>query len=100
AMQRVSEIRARRERVFYKNRMQGNRQKQREADRKLVEENQHLLPPAEREVAKELLEREKEDMEVEGEEEEKVEKKVKGAKVKRRQRLLVGQGPEDMDVDG
>jgi hypothetical protein len=36
-MQRVSEIRARRERVFYKNRMKGNKQRQRDADRKLVE---------------------------------------------------------------
>ena len=43
-MQRVSEIRARRERVFYKNRMAGNSAKKRAADRKLVEENQHMLP--------------------------------------------------------
>ena len=44
AMQRVSEIRARRERVFYKNRMAGNKERQREANRKLVAENEHLLP--------------------------------------------------------
>lgn len=44
AMQRVSEIRAKRERVFYKNRMAGNKEREREADRKLVAENEHLLP--------------------------------------------------------
>ncbi|CAD6442695.1 cb273c03-e156-4326-9d26-b6b3392a31e3 [Sclerotinia trifoliorum] len=44
AMQRVSEIRARRERVFYKKRMEGNVARQREANRKLVAENEHLLP--------------------------------------------------------
>jgi hypothetical protein len=44
AMVKFSEVRARRERVFYKNRMSGNRERQLEADRKLVEENQHLLP--------------------------------------------------------
>ena len=43
-MQRVSEIRTRRERVFYKNRMAGNAALKRTADRKLVEENQHMLP--------------------------------------------------------
>jgi large subunit ribosomal protein L24e len=44
AMQRVSEVRAKREKVFYKKRMEGNKARQREANRKLVEENQHLLP--------------------------------------------------------
>jgi large subunit ribosomal protein L24e len=44
AMQRYSEVKARRERVFYKNRMKGNRERALEADRKLVAENQHLLP--------------------------------------------------------
>ena len=44
AMQRFSEIKARRERVFYKNRMKGNRERNLAADRKLVAENQHLLP--------------------------------------------------------
>ena len=41
AMSRVSEIRDRRERQFYKNRMKGNKERQMEADRKLVAENQH-----------------------------------------------------------
>lgn len=44
AMERVAEIRRRRERVFYKNRMKGNKERQRAADRKLVAENEHLLP--------------------------------------------------------
>ncbi|KAM0334297.1 hypothetical protein ACHAQA_001320 [Verticillium albo-atrum] len=44
AMERVSEIRSRRERVFYKKRMAGNRQRKLDAARRLVAENQHLLP--------------------------------------------------------
>ncbi|KAK9389445.1 ribosomal protein L24e-domain-containing protein [Lipomyces mesembrius] len=56
AMERVAEIRAKRERAFYKNRMRGNRAKQREEDRKLVAENEELLKqgglvPRERTVA-------------------------------------------------
>lgn len=43
AMGRVEEIRQRRERAFYKNRMRGNKERQKEADRKLVEENSELL---------------------------------------------------------
>ncbi|KAK7207325.1 hypothetical protein BZA70DRAFT_270999 [Myxozyma melibiosi] len=43
AMQRVSEIRAKRERAFYKNRMRDNKARQREEDRKLVAENEELL---------------------------------------------------------
>jgi large subunit ribosomal protein L24e len=62
-MEYVAEVRARRERVFYRQRMQGNRQRQMEADRKLVAENQHLLPMWERdeipEFMREELEREK-----------------------------------------
>jgi large subunit ribosomal protein L24e len=57
AMERVAEIRAKRERAFYKNRMRGNKAKQREEDRKLVAENEELLKqggliPRERTVAK------------------------------------------------
>ena len=44
AMKRISEIRARRERVFYRRRMAGNRQREIEAARKLVETHGHLLP--------------------------------------------------------
>merc|ERR1711879_992643 len=56
AMGRISEIRARRERAFCKARMRGNKQRQREEDRKLVMENQHLLPPSERFSKEELAE--------------------------------------------
>ena len=66
AMQRVSEIRARRERKFYRERMKGNKARELEADRKLVAENQHLLPPKYRDEVKEVLK----PMEVEVEQEE------------------------------
>ena len=36
AMERVSEIRQRRERVFYKKRMAGNKEREKEVNRKLV----------------------------------------------------------------
>nr|POE56196.1 ribosome biogenesis protein rlp24 [Quercus suber] len=114
AMQRVSEIRAKRERQFYKNRMRGNKEKQLEADRKLVAENQHLLPPQYRDQAQEVLESEAMEEEVEGEaleadevevdelEAEKLAKAKAGKsklKTKKKQRLVRDQGVEDMDVD-
>lgn len=114
AMQRVSEIRARRERQFYRNRMRGNRERQVEADRKLVEGNQHLLPArfrdevvvgGEREEMGGVEEDVEEDVDVEvDEEEEEIEaEKVKMKKLKmkgkRKQRLVRGGGVEEMDVD-
>ncbi|KAI5806345.1 ribosomal protein L24e-domain-containing protein [Geopyxis carbonaria] len=56
AMQRVEEIRRRRERVFYMKRMAGNKERQRLANRKLVEENQHLLPLDQRTIVKSVEE--------------------------------------------
>jgi len=44
AMERVSEVRARRERAFYKKRMAGKRARELADARKLVAENAHLLP--------------------------------------------------------
>jgi len=44
AMERISEIRAKRERVFYKKRMAGKRARQLAEDRKLVSTHSHLLP--------------------------------------------------------
>ncbi|GAB0137436.1 60S ribosomal protein L24 [Epichloe bromicola] len=44
AMARVSEIRARRERAFYKRRMVGKKARELALARKLVAENEHLLP--------------------------------------------------------
>jgi len=115
AMSRVAEIRSRRERQFYRQRMAGNRKRQLEADRKLVAENQHLLPPEERDVPPEGLriraEREMEvedvslDEEVEMEEEEEevgpLAVKTRKAKVKKvkKLRLVRGGGIEAMDVD-
>lgn len=43
AMSRIEEIRQKRERAFYKNRMRGNKEKKIAADRKLVAENPELL---------------------------------------------------------
>ncbi|KAL8689429.1 MAG: hypothetical protein Q9218_004902 [Villophora microphyllina] len=97
AMQRVSEIRAKREKVFYKNRMAGNKEKERAANRKLVAENEHLLP---KQRASERL---AEEMEAEPMVEEVVQEvppqKLK-SKQKIRQRLLVdGRVENEMDVD-
>ena len=118
AMQRVSEIRARRERQFYKNRMKGNKAAQLEADRKLVAENQHLLPVEYRDQVKEVLETEPmaetekmeeeeldldvDELELEEQERAKSSKKKGKGKVdqKRKQRLVRGQGVEEMEVDG
>lgn len=95
AMQRVSEIRARRERIFFKNRMAGNREKVRAANRKLVAENEHLLPrqrASERIAAEVEVPLEVEAMEVP------VQKVKYQSKMK--QRMKVGGGVEDvMDVD-
>lgn len=112
AMQRVSEIRAKRERQFYVNRMKGNKAKQLEADRKLVAENQHLLPPEYRDQVQEVLdeqvqelEEQTEEMAMDGEEldleeQEKIAPSKAKLKGKRKQRLVRGQGAEAMDVDG
>ena len=128
AMQRVGEIRDRRERRMYVDRMKGNKQRGIEADRKLVRENQHLLPLEERgdveaEEADGEVDEDEEDMldvgdvsmltqdeeaALEAEEAAKQkaraaaakEKKPKAAeKTKSRRRVIVGHGPEGMDVD-
>jgi large subunit ribosomal protein L24e len=44
AMKRISEIRSKRERAFYKKRMIGKRAREIAQARKLVAENEHLLP--------------------------------------------------------
>lgn len=43
AMARVEEIRQKRERAFYKNRMRGNKERQLALDKKLVEDNPEIL---------------------------------------------------------
>lgn len=112
AMERVAEIRAKRERVFYKNRMKGNKQREKDANRKLVAENEHLLPRVRGSELKRRREEEgeQEGMEVEVEEvavvEEEEEERVEVSKKvilkrKRKQRLLVSGGTENegMEVD-
>lgn len=105
AMQRVGEVRARREKQFYVNRMKGNREKGLEADRKLVEENQHLLPPEYRDQVQEVLQPEaveKMELEIDPEELEEEEKlaaqksKTK-QKQKQKQKLVRGKGVEEAD---
>jgi len=101
AMQRYSEIRSKRERVFYKNRMSGNRERQMETDRKLVEENQHLLPRELRTKLEESTLEESmvldEDMEVDMEEDVEVELKsaMKKSKQTRQVKMKVGGGFEE-----
>ena len=103
AMQRVGEIRAKRERVFYKKRMEGNKERAKAADRKLVAENSHLLPKM-RGSERVALEK----LRAAGEEVEEVEVKAPKAKVfgkinARKQRQLVDGGVEEeqdgMDLD-
>jgi large subunit ribosomal protein L24e len=115
AMSRVSEIRSRRERAFYKARMRGNKERQRADDRKLVEENQHLLPPSERwevntegmevevdvDEVKEKVEKRRREIAA-GEESEldsDLEETLPKVKNKRKLKMKVGGGIEAMDVD-
>jgi large subunit ribosomal protein L24e len=115
AMTRVTEIRARRERQFYKARMRGNKERQRADDRKLVEENQHLLPPSERTVVqklgedemevdvekvKEKVEKRRKELEAEESElESDLEEELPKMKNKTKLRRKVGGGVEAMEVD-
>jgi len=96
SMKRVGEIRLKRERVFYKNRMAGNKERRRLADRKLVAENEHLLPKMR---ASERLAMEAANLDLD-EELPAVKAKVFGKIQQRKQKLLVDGGVEDeMDVD-
>lgn len=93
AMERVAAVRARRERVFHRARMSGNRARARSLDRKLVLENGHLL----RGVVGRAVEDE-ETVEVGRVEDVVEEVKVRERRVKKR--LLVGGGVEsEMDAD-
>jgi len=95
AMQRVSEIKARRERVFYRNRMAGNKERAKAANRKLVAENEHLLPRVRgsEKVAMEVEEPlELEAMEV-------LPQKQKSARKIKQRRRVDGGVEDEMDVD-
>lgn len=97
AMQRVSEIRVRRERVFYKNRMAGNKEREKAANRKLVAENEHLLPKVK--GSEKIMEVVQEEPMVEELTVQVPEQRLK-KKQKVKQRLLVDGGIENrMDVD-
>lgn len=61
AMERIEEIRQKRERAFYKNRMRGNRERQLAEDRRLVEQNQELLRLREVELARKAAAEEESD---------------------------------------
>lgn len=89
AMSRIEEIRQRRERAFYKNRMRGNKERALAADKKLIEDNPQLLKMRDVELRireekklareerkrQEEMEDEDEEMEVSEEEEEEEEEK-------------------------
>lgn len=111
AMGRVEEIRVRRERAFYKNRMRGNKERQKEDDRKLVEENPELLRIRAVEISRaqqkaDDLEEELSEDEVDAdamevsEEEEEVEQKV-AIKIKNKKRNVVKKraSRSGMDLD-
>lgn len=97
AMERVEEIRQRRERVFTKRRLAGKlaRERKREEDRKVVAEGEHL-------ICKELREREEQNVPLPVEKQ-KVTGKVLGEeklRQKKKAKLLVDGGVEEaMDVD-
>jgi large subunit ribosomal protein L24e len=98
AMERVSEIRQRRERVFYKKRMAGNKEREKEANRKLVAENEHLLPKMRGSERAALLENGASREEIEAPvEREKA--KVFGKMQTRRKALVDGGVEDEMDVD-
>jgi large subunit ribosomal protein L24e len=95
AMERVEEIRQRRERVFTKRRLAGKlaRERQREEDRKVVATGEHL-------IRKELREMEEQDIPLVSE---KIPGKVLGEerlRQKKKTKMLVDGGvEEEMDVD-
>lgn len=114
AMKRISEIRTRRERVFYKKRMAGKREREMVIARKLVAENEHLLPRLRGSEKKRLAElaAQGEDVDLEAEELLATRKQAKvfgGEKRRLKVRLdggvdeipeaVVGMDDNDMDMD-
>ena len=99
AMKRISEIRARRENRFYKQRMAGKKQTERLANEKLVAENEHLLP-RQRTIENETMETLEVPMENIAMNTLEVPMQKETREKRMRQRLLVGGGVEnEMDVD-
>ena len=86
-MERVSEIRARRERAFYKNRMSGNKERALNAAKKLVEMDEKYKMFAEKDKVEEedLMDLEEEEKWISSDEEDVVEaRKVKVPVIARR----------------
>lgn len=100
AMKRISEIRSRRERVFYKKRMAGNRERSLAAARKLVAENEHLLPRMRGSEKKRLAEMGATEEEIEAEEETRTNKSSVFGKERRRVRIQVDGDEEEVGDDG
>ena len=75
-MERISEIRARRERVYYKNRMAGNKERALAAAKKLIEMDEKYKMFAEKDTVEEedLMALEEEEKWVSSEDEQEVEK--------------------------
>jgi len=97
AMERVEEIRARRERVFTRRRLSGKlaREKKRREDRRVVAEGEHL-------IAKELMERDAVDPVAIVDTEKNVGRVVGEERLrnKTKRKMLVGGGTEEeMDLD-
>jgi large subunit ribosomal protein L24e len=101
AMERIEEIRARRERVFTRRRLSGKAQRdaRKRQDLKVVAQGEHLIR---KELADLEAARAQTDPMVEG-----VKKEIQASRVvgeerirqKKQRRMLVGGGTEEMDVD-
>lgn len=100
AMERVSEIRARRERVFYKKRMAGKRERELANARRLVAENEHLLPRLRGSEKKKLREEGLTEEEIEGMEAEREKAKPFGKEQKRVAIALEVDEDDDEELDG
>lgn len=100
AMERVSEIRQRRERVFYKKRMAGKRERELANARKLVAENEHLLPRMRGSEKKRLAELGLSEKEIEEMEPEREHAKAFGGEKKRVAIALEVDDDEDDDEEG
>jgi len=97
-MERVSEIRARRERAFYKNRMAGNKERALAAAKKLIEMDEKYKMFADKDIIEEedLMELEEEEKWVSSDEEDvETEKKVKVPIVVKRRKVR----NTEMEVD-
>ncbi|KAM0562139.1 hypothetical protein ACHAPJ_002583 [Fusarium lateritium] len=99
AMERVSEIRSRRERVFYKKRMAGKRERELALARKLVAENEHLLPRMRGSEKKRLRDLGMTEEEIEEMEPERVQSKAFGGEKKKVAIMLENDDDED-DEEG